>query len=172
MSFTSEKEMYAPVCVWLERFLQSRHSGATIHIFDSSRRSLARLIQETGLSANLPAEWHSWDIYVDVVGFACTTQHTYLAFVECKLGAITLGNFSQLLGYSRVALPQYSIIISPQGASDSLRSLLLTFERTDILQYHVEQGRLPLSVAVASWNENGACIDVGSVISGDNNLWR
>ncbi len=172
MAFTSEKEMYSPVCAWLEKFLQSRHSRAKIYVFDSSRRSLARLIQETGLSANLPAEWQSWDIYVDVVGFACIARQTYLAFVECKLGAITLGNFSQLLGYSRVALPQYSIIISPQGASDSLRSLLLTYERTDILQYHVEQGRISLSVAVARWDENGEYIDVGSIISGQNNLWR
>lgn len=172
MPFTSEKEMYSPVCAWLESFLQSRHRKAKIYVFDSSRRSLARLIQDTGLSANLPAEWHSWDIFVDVVGFAFTNEHTYLAFVECKLGAITLGNFSQLLGYSRVALPQYSIIISPQGASDSLRSLLLTYERTDILQYHFEKGKIPLSVAVASWDENGKCIDIGSVISGQNKLWR
>ena len=172
MSFTSEKEMYAPVCLWLENFLKSRHRRAKIYVFDSSRRSLARLIQETGLSENLPAEWHSWDIYVDVVGFACTAQQTHLAFVECKNSYITLGHFSQLLGYSRVALPQYSIIISPQGASDSLRSLLLTYERTDILQYHSEQGRMSLSVAVARWDERGMCIDAGSVISGQNNLWR
>ena len=172
MPFANEREMYAPVCAWLERFLQSRHTEAKIYVFDSSRRSLTRLIQETGLSANLPAEWHSWDIFVDVVGFACTAQQTYLAFVECKLGGITLGNFSQLLGYSRVALPQYSLITSPQGASDSLRSLLLTYERTDILQYHYEQGRISLSVAVARWDEKGMCIDAGSVISGQNNLWR
>lgn len=172
MPFTNEKEMYAPVSSWLKRFLQSRHLRAKIYVFDSSRRSLARLIQETGLSANLPAEWHSWDIYVDVVGFACTTKQTYLAFVECKFSFITLRDFSQLLGYSRVAIPQYSIIISPKGASDSLRSLLQTFERNDILQYYVEKGKLPLSVAVARWDENGECIDIGSMISGQSNLWR
>lgn len=172
MPFTSEKEMYAPVCLWLDKLLKGRHKGAKISVFDSSRRSLARIIQETGLSANLPTEWRSWDIYVDVVGFACTAQQTHLAFVECKLGAITLGNFSQLLGYSRVALPQYSIIISPRGASDSLRSLLLTYERTDILQYYYQLGKISLSVAVARWDEKGVCIDAGSVISGQNNLWR
>lgn len=172
MAFISEKEMYAPVCAWLEKFLQSRHSRAKIYVFDSSRRSLARLIQEAGLSANLPAEWQSWDIYVDVVGFACTSQQTYLAFVECKNTYITLSHFSQLLGYSRVALPQYSLIISPQGASDSLRSLLLTYERTDVLQYHFEKGRISLSVAVARWDENGECLDAGSTISRQNNLWR
>lgn len=164
--------MYPQVCEWLENFLQSRHSKAKVRVFDSSRRSLSRLIQETGLSANLPAEWQSWDIYVDVVGFAFTSHQTYLAFVECKNSHITLSHFSQLLGYSRVALPQYSIIISPQGASDSLRSLLLTYERTDILQYHFEKGKIPLSVAIAHWDENGKCIDSGSTISGQNNLWR
>jgi hypothetical protein len=49
---------------------------------------------------------------------------------------------------------------------------LVTFERTDILRYHSERGKLPLSVAVARWDENGVCIDIGSVISGENNLWH
>ena len=172
MPFNSEREMYPAVCKWLERFLQNRHRGAKVFVFDSSRRSLARLIQETGLNANLPAEWHSWDIYVDVVGFAITARQTLLAFVECKNTLITLGHLSQLLGYSRVALPNYSLITSPQGASDSLRSLLVTFERTDILRYHSERGKLSRSVAVARWDENGACIDIGSIIAGENNLWR
>jgi hypothetical protein len=171
MPFANEREMYPAVCAWLERFLRNKHRGADVFVFDSSRRSLARLIQEAGLNTDLPAEWHSWDIYVDIVGFACTARQTSLAFVECKKGYITLSHLSQLLGYSRVALPQYSLIISPQGASDSLRSLLVTFERTDILHYHSERGKLSLSVAVARWGEHGACIDLGSVISGENNLW-
>jgi hypothetical protein len=172
VAYRNEKEIYPAVCQWLMAFLQKRHKDAEIRVFDSSRKSLARLIQETGLIANLPPEWQSWDIYVDVVGFARTPQTTALAFVECKIVAITLAHLSQLLGYSRVALPHYSIVLSPQGASDALKSLLVTFERKDVLAYQTEKGKLSRSIAVARWDETGSCIDLSSTISGDDNIWR
>ncbi len=172
MAYRNEKEMYPAVCQWLSVFLKGRHRGAAVQVFDASRKSLARLIQETGLFKNLPVEWQSWDIYVDVVGFAISPTTTALAFAECKNEAITLAHLSQLLGYSRVALPHYSVILAPQGASDALRSLLVTFGRTDVLAYHAEKGKLPRAVAVARWNELGACLDVGSIISGSDNVWR
>src|SRR5689334_2883995 len=158
MAYKNEKEMYPFVCQWLGAFLQGRHKKAEIKVFDASRKSLSRLIQETGLFKNLPAEWQSWDIYVDIVGFALTPTSTSLAFAECKNEAITLSHLSQLLGYSRVALPEYSVVLSPQGASDALRSLLVTFGRTDVLVYHQDRGKMPRSVAVAKWNESGCCL--------------
>lgn len=170
MVYRSEKEMYPAVCQWLNVFLKGRHRGAAINVFDASRKSLARLIQETGFFKNLPAEWQSWDIYVDVVGFARTSQATALAFTECKNEAITLAHLSQLLGYSRVALPHYSVLLAPQGASDALR--LLHLGRTDVLVYHSQEGKLPHSVAVARWDETGGCLEVGLIICGADNVWR
>jgi hypothetical protein len=95
-----------------------------------------------------------------------------LAFVECKNAAITIGHLSQLLGYSRIALPQYAIIIAPQGPSTALQSLLVTFGRADVLQYYTSPGRLARSVAIAKWDERGVCLDASSIICGNNNLWR
>ncbi len=90
MAYQKESDMYPSVCEWLKGFLHSRYRKTNIRVFDTSRKSLARLIQETGLSSNLPPEWQSWDIFVDVVGFAFTKQKTELTFVECKNTAITL----------------------------------------------------------------------------------
>jgi len=92
-----------------------------------------------------------------------------MAFVECKNEPITLAHVSQLLGYSRVALPRYSFIVAPQGASDSMRSLLLTYNRTDILEYLNKPGQLPRSIITARWNETANCIDAESLITGDKN---
>ena len=74
---------------------------------------------------------------------------------------------SQLLGYSRVALPQYSFITAPQGASDSLRSLLLTYNRIDVLQYYTQRGRFPRSIILAQWDETAKCINRSTIITGD-----
>jgi hypothetical protein len=119
--------------------------------------------------ANLPAEWPSWDIHVDIVGFALTAKTTRLTFVECKNAAITLDHLSQILGYSRVALPEFSFLIAPQGVSDSLRTLLLTHHRLDILNYDQRPGLWPRSIIVARWNEAASTLDADSIITGDMN---
>lgn len=167
MAYIKESEMYPPVCGWLKHFLSNKYPGWEVQVFDSSRESLAKLIQKSGLIANLPLEWPSWDIHIDIVGFSIKERVTELAFVECKNVPITLGHLSQLLGYSRVAQPQHSFIISPRGPSDSLKSLLVTFRRTDILEYHQLAGRLGRSIVVATWNETAKSIDYGSMIGGD-----
>lgn len=85
MPFLNEKEMYPVVCEWLEKYLKNKHKRAEVRVFDTSQRSLTRVITDGGLSKNLAPEWVSWDIYVDVVGFVITSKLTTLAFVECKL---------------------------------------------------------------------------------------
>lgn len=172
MAYRKESEMYPAVCQWLSGFLQSRHRNAKVNVYDASRKSLARLIQEIGYLKNLPAEWQSWEIYVDIVGFARTDEITSIALVECKKEPLTLSHLSQTIGYSRIVLPDYSIVLSPQGASDALRSLLVTFGRIDVLQYHIQKGKLPRSVAVSQWSETAGSIEIGSIIAGNDNIWR
>jgi hypothetical protein len=167
MVYSSEKEMYPPVCKWLTNFLRGRHRKAQIRVFDTSKKSLARLIDENSLSVHLAPEWRSWDIFVDIVGFIITAKTTELAFIECKNVPITLDHLSQILGYSRVAQPRYSFITAPQGVSGSLKTLLLTFNRTDILEYHYQPGNLPRSIMVTRWDETSQSIDTSSLITGD-----
>ncbi len=168
--FVTEKEMYPQVCEWLKRFLRDRYARSEIYVYDCSRRSLPKLIQETGLISNLAPEWPSWDIQVDIVGFIIDTHATRLAFVECKNVPIKLSHLSQILGYSRVVLPEYALILSPHGVSTSLKSLLITYRRTDVLQYVGSPGRLAKSVVVARWDAQAKCPDPGTMISGDINF--
>lgn len=127
------------------------------------------MIQDHGLVTNLPPDWPSWDIYVDIVGFVLDNRVTKLVFVECKNIPITLSHLSQLIGYSRVALPEHAIIVSPYGLSPSLKSLLVTFRRTDVLQYEQERGKFPKSIVIARWDAQGQCLDASSIISSDIN---
>jgi len=163
-SYRHERDMYPSVRCWLASLLADRHPKTTIRVFDSSHTSLARLIQANGLVHNLPAEWPSWDIQVDIVGFVISDCTTQLAFAECKNSAITLRHLSQLIGYCRVANPRYSFLTSPYGPSDSLKSLLVTFGRTDILEYYQARGQMPRSIVVARWSEVSSTLDQGSLI--------
>jgi len=111
-----------------------------------------------------------YNIQVDIVGFAIQKNLTHLALVECKNDYITLRDLSQLIGYSLVALPIYSFIISPQGPSDSLILLLKTYNRLDVLRYHHPKGKLPLTVTIARWVEEANSIDLSTIISGDSSF--
>src|SRR5437870_601001 len=113
----TEREMYPPVRNWLERLLKQRHRASRVAVFDSAQRSLARIIDQQDLGANLRPEWRSWEIFVDVVGFAVTAQTTHLALVECKLAPINIRDLSQILGYCYVALPAHAYILSPASVS-------------------------------------------------------
>ena len=169
MPYKKEIEMYQHVITWLENFLVGKYRKHKIKVFDTSRKSLTKLIQEQGLMQNLPNEWHSWEIFVDVTGFAITETETIIAFAECKLGFTTLDHLSQLLGYSRVVKPAHSFLLSPGGPSDNLQSLLTTFGRTDVLEYDSQKGEFGKSIVVARWDDASYHIDHNKLITKDGN---
>lgn len=166
-SYASEKEMYPAVLAWLMKFLQERHPELSIKSYDSSQRSLAKLIQDEGLHAGLPSQWVSWDIQVDIAAFLLSESQTELAFVECKNKPTTLSDLSQLLGYSRVANPQYSFLLSPAGKSDFLVTLLQTFARHDVLKYDYPAGETSRAIVVADWIPESDSIDWNTIIAHD-----
>ena len=81
-----------------------------------------------------------------------------LAFVECKLKSISLKDVSQIIGYSKVAKPVLSLIISPQGIK-YLNKLINIYRRYDILTYQDD-----LKVRIAKWNKSTKDIDVSTLL--------
>ena len=82
-----------------------------------------------------------------------------LAFVECKMGPITLGDVGQLLGYSLVARPEWSYLVSPEGMSGRLSTLLLTYGRQDVLSYGRDR-----HIRIARWNIDRNEIDLATLV--------
>jgi len=150
--YKQEREMYPDVCTWFKTFLSSRFKNSSINVYDLSKISLSKFLA-THESNDLPGEWVTWDIKVDIVGIIQQPNHpTSLAFVECKIIPLTLAHLSQLLGYSRITLPVFSFLISPLGMSSSLISLLKEYQRLDVLEYYWEKGRTARRVIVAKWD--------------------
>lgn len=164
MPYNAEEEMYPDVVAWLEQFLRDKFKRCETTARDTHHRPLNRVIEQTGLiPANRP-EWPTYDIRVDVTGFIISAKGIELVFAECKLTPISLRDISQLLGYSRVALPVYSCILSPAGISGHVASLLQTYSRYDILQYEWPKGETPRSIMVATWNQSRLGIDYTSML--------
>ena len=156
--YAREKEMYPDVMAWLKRALQGMHPRASIETYDTSAVALYRFLEVQGLHELFP-QYRSYDIYVDVTGVVRTRRQAHLAFVECKLKAIALRDLSQLLGYSRVAMPLYSIIISPAGLGSAVTYLLKTYGRLDVLEYSPQK-----RLKVATWDSSRAEISLPTLI--------
>lgn len=151
MKYKSEKDMYPDVCQWLEAFLNDRFRQAEVDVYSLPHTPISRFLS-TYDRGSFPGEWVTWNIKVDVVGFVHhPNRSTDLVFVECKKNRLTLADLSQLLGYSRIARPLYSFLISPLGFSQSLASLLQEYRRHDVLVYHSEAGKLPRQLIIAEW---------------------
>jgi len=142
----SEILLYPDVAKWFKIYLQARHSHSVVKVYDSHKTNLSRLLFEKGLYRFFP-EYNAFDIKIDITATIKSKRNFDLAFVECKLKPITLKDVGQIVGYSRVARPKYAFIISPEGISGALSSLLLTYGRYDILEYALNR-----RIRIAKWD--------------------
>jgi len=151
--------MYPDVCLWFKKMLQSKFKNARICVEDTSKKVLAKWLLEKGFHGYFP-NYQTYEVEVDVAGVIVKTdKEAHLGFVECKLDKINLRDFSQLLGYSKVALPLYSIILSPKGVSHSLNLLFNVARRNDILYYTQDK-----HIFITRWDERKKEIDLSTII--------
>jgi hypothetical protein len=156
--YTSESELYPEVIRWLEKYLKGKHPKAEIKAYDTSRQDLSEFLRQHKLHSFF-AEFETYVIKVDIIAAMKYKDQCDLAFVECKLNAINLKDVSQLLGYSRVVKPKYSLIISPAGISAPLNTLVKIFKRYDILEY--QKG---FKIKIAEWNKAAKEIDIATLL--------
>ena len=166
MPYAREQDMYAEVQAWLRDRLQHHYPNSAIRVLDTSQEHLTRVIRRENMARGLPADWVSWDIQVDITGFIMTSEQTRLTFIECKNKSLTLDHLSQLLGYSRVARPEHALLIAPQGIGTALRSLLVTYQRYDVLSYEKPPGQFERMLVLARWDEQRNDLDRSTIITG------
>lgn len=165
MTYRREIEMYPSVMEWLGSFLRSRFRPARIDVRDTHMSPLNEYIRRQGLGEYFDSDlWQTFDIRVDVTGFVRTSRVRGVAFVECKTTPISLRHLSQLLGYSRVAMPLVSYLISPAGVGSNLKSLVLRYDRSDILEYTWMRGKSPRTVILGRWDPLAKTLDATSLL--------
>jgi hypothetical protein len=154
----SETSLYPSVALWLGRYLKGRHPKATTTAHDTHSMELSAFLRKENLHAQFK-DYDAYEIQVDVTGIVQTRDSVRLAFVECKVGPITLRDVGQLLGYSLVARPEWSYLLSPAGVSDRLNTLLVTFGRQDVLNYAKNR-----AIRLATWNVGRSEVEIATLI--------
>jgi len=165
VNYKTEKQMYGDVSRWLYTLLTSKLLNTHIDVRDTHASSLNEYIKRHGLQYYFKDNlWQTYDIRVDLTAFIKSDKNTGLAFVECKIIPISLLHLSQLLGYSRVALPLFSYLISSANIGKAIKSLIMRYDRTDILEYYWEKGKFPRRIIIAKWDINSKNIDSTTVL--------
>ena len=165
MSYASESDMYPDVLHWLERFLADRLPSCSVEVRDTHASPLNQIVAREGLHDYFGDDvWQTFEIRVDVTAFLMCKQTPALVFVECKTAPISLRHVSQVLGYSRVALPLLSYLISSAGIGDAVKALILRYERTDVLEYDWPPGALPRTLIIGRWDKTAKHIDASSIL--------
>jgi len=143
-----ESDLYQDVKNWLYDYLKSHYKTAEIIVEDTHNIKLSDFIFRKGLTDKFP-HYRVFDIKTDITGVITRkNQLSTLVFVECKITKITLTNVGQLLGYSIVADPVLSFLISPKGISRSLFNLLHKYNRYDVLFYEKDNNK---RIRIVSW---------------------
>jgi hypothetical protein len=151
--------MYPFVAAWLKQTVKGIYPRAAIETYDTSAVALYRFLERESLHTLFP-DFKTYEIHVDITAVIRPKKDkALLGFVECKLDQISLRDISQLLGYSRVALPMYSIIAALGGVTSAVHYLLDTYSRLDVLEY--APGR---RLKVATWDAAKAEVHVPSLL--------
>ena len=148
--------MYPDIVEWLKINLKQKFGkkALKITVLDTHDSDLSNFIMSLSYQKFFP-EFSTYKIRQDITGFVEYKDRVDLVFVECKNTSLSLIHLSQLIGYSCIALPIYSILLSPQGMGQTLNKLLKNYNRSDILEFRPNK-----TIHVIKWDKSKRCVDM------------
>lgn len=160
--YSDEIQMYPDISLWLENDLKQKFGKKAdrIVVLDTHDSDLSNFIIQLNYQKYFP-EFSTYKIRQDITGFIEYKDRVDLVFVECKNIYLSLIHLSQIIGYSCIALPLYSILISPQGMGQTLNKLLKSYNRCDILEFRKNR-----KVHVMKWDEEKQDVDFQNSVFG------
>lgn len=155
-----ESELYEPMRLWLQGYLEDRYRGADITTLDSHSKKLSAILQEHGVMEHYP-HTEGLPIEIDVLGIIRQKNKVHLAFIEAKKGELNLQNLGQLWVYCKLCDPAEAFLFS-SGGLGSLNKVLRNLQRTDLLNFG--DGKRIKQMQVAQWDINAAAPDFKTLI--------
>lgn len=153
-----ERELYEPMCNWLERYLKDKYKGYQIITADTHAERLDRALAKHKVTIE---QSNGVDIQIDVLGIARKENATKLFFIEAKKTKLTLRDLGQLWAYCKLIDPEEAWLLSSQGLG-SLRKLLFGFNREDLLDFG--DGKKMKKMKVGIWEMKKGTPDFNSLI--------
>jgi len=155
-----EIELYEPMRIWLQEYLENKYKGAEIITIDSHARTLDCYLKETGILELYP-QTVGLDIQIDVLGIIKKNGKTNIVFIEAKKTQLNLHDLGQLWAYCKLCDPLEAFLLSSAniGSLDKIFNHLL---RTDLLDFG--DGKRIKRMQVGKWDVSKNCIDYSTLI--------
>ena len=159
-SVKKEFELYEPMRLWLQKYLEDKYKGCDVITIDSHARTLDLYLEENGVIENYP-ETVGLDIQIDVLGILRKNNKTKIAFIEAKKTQLNLHDLGQLWVYCKLCDPAEAFLLSSSGVG-SLNKILNNLQRTDLLRFG--DGKTIKQMQVAKWDVNTNSIDFKTLV--------
>lgn len=153
-----EKDLYPPMCKWLQEYLEDNYRGCEIIVEDTSLVYLDSILEHHGVISEYP-EVVGIGIQIDVLGIVKEKQKASLFFIEAKKTPLNTHDLGQILVYSRICNPEKAFLFSSAGTG-SLEKLIQ--QRGD-LTFYSQDKRLKM-IQIAKWDVARNMPDVISMI--------
>lgn len=153
-----EKDLYPPMCKWLQEYLEDNYRGCEIIVEDTSQVCLDSVLEHYGVINDYP-EVVGIGMQIDVLGIVKEKQKVSLFFIEAKKTPLNTHDLGQILVYSRICNPEKAFLFSSAGTG-SLEKLIR--QRED-LTFYSQDKRLKM-IQIAKWDVARNMPDVISMI--------
>ena len=155
-----EFELYAPMRLWLQKYLEDKYRGSQIITVDSHARTLDVILSEYGMIEYYP-QTVGLDIQIDVLGIIVNGSKNSIVFIEAKKTQLNLHDLGQLWAYCKLCDPAEAFLLSSAGIG-SLNKILNNLSRTDLLDFG--DGKRIKKMQVAKWDITSNAIDFRSLV--------
>ena len=155
-----EIELYEPMRVWLQQYLEDKYKGAKIITVDSHARTLDLFLEEYGVVDQYP-QVIGLDIQIDVLGIIIRGKKAQIVFIEAKKTQLNLHDLGQLWAYCKLCDPAEAFLLSSAGLG-SLNKTFNNLGRFDLLDFG--DGRIIKKMQVGKWDIKGNSIDFKTLV--------
>lgn len=157
---SKEFELYEPMRIWLQQYLEDKYKSSTVITIDSHARTLDLYLEQNGIVDFYP-QAIGLDIQVDVLGIIITKGKPSLAFIEAKKTQLNLHDLGQLWAYCKLCEPIEAFLLSSAGMG-SLNKVLNNLNRQDLLDFG--NGKTIKKMQVAKWDISSKSIDYKTIV--------
>lgn len=155
-----EYELYEPMRVWFQRYLEEKYVGSDVVAVDTSTKTLDSILTDFGVIDQYP-HIVGLDIQIDILGLISKRGKTQIAFIEAKKTQLNLHNLGQLWAYCRLCDPVEAFLLSSVGLG-CLSKILDNLGRQDLLDFG--NGKLIKKMKVGKWDISKKNVDYKTLI--------
>jgi len=157
---TKEVELYKPMQVWLQQYLENKYKGSKVITIDSHARMLDLYLEQHGIVDYYP-QAIGLGIQIDVLGIVFCKDKPYIAFIEAKKNQLNIHDLGQLWAYCKLCEPIEAFLLSSAGLG-SLNKVLNNLNRQDLLDFG--SGKTIKKMQIGKWDLSSRSIDYKTIV--------